>query len=108
MIWLQLHLPEVHELNDFLILLFLFFPVDPAIWLQVISLYPALVECTTSTSPQVCRALKEALQEYAQLLAPPSGQEPLLNDQVPPLVKPGGDVIQNGLWSCDLVMIMWP
>ncbi|KAK3103837.1 hypothetical protein FSP39_022311 [Pinctada imbricata] len=39
---------------------------------QVIQLYPALVDCTTSPSPNVCRALKEALHEYKDLLAPPT------------------------------------
>ena len=45
--------------------------VEPGIWTQVVGLYPALVECTTSTSSQVCRALKEALAQYTDLLAPP-------------------------------------
>jgi len=59
--------------------------VEPDIWWQVIGLYPALVECTTSTSPQVCRALKDALQEYTELLAPPTVQ------------TNGGKVMTNGV-----------
>lgn len=41
-------------------------------WQQVIQLYPALVECTTSSSPHLTRALKDALHEYRDLLTPPS------------------------------------
>ncbi len=48
------------------------FSVEQDIWNQVIGLYPALVECTTSTSPQVSKALKGALIEYRDLLAAPS------------------------------------
>lgn len=48
--------------------------VEPTVWHQVIHLYPSLVECTTSSSPQVCKALKEALHEYKDLLAPPMPQ----------------------------------
>ena len=47
--------------------------VGADIWRQVIGLYPALVECTTSTSPQVCKALKGALSEYKELLSAPEG-----------------------------------
>lgn len=53
----------------------MFFPiftVEPSIWSQAIQLFPYLVNCTTSTSPLVCKALKEALHEYTDLLAPPS------------------------------------
>ena len=52
--------------------IYAYFSVDEDIWRQVIGLYPALVECTTSTSPQVCKALKGALSEYKELLAPPA------------------------------------
>ncbi|XP_031571220.1 protein MON2 homolog isoform X2 [Actinia tenebrosa] len=45
--------------------------VDPKIWDQVVQLYPRLVECSTCNSNQVRRALKEALQEYADLLVAP-------------------------------------
>lgn len=46
--------------------------VDPSVWRQLIALYPSLVLCTTSSSQQVCRSLKESLQEYSDLLSPPS------------------------------------
>ncbi|OQR69604.1 protein MON2-like [Tropilaelaps mercedesae] len=46
--------------------------VDPSVWKQLIALYPSLVKCTTSSSPQVCRSLRESLHEYADLLSPPS------------------------------------
>ncbi|KFM70817.1 Protein MON2-like protein, partial [Stegodyphus mimosarum] len=45
--------------------------VEWTIWEQLISLYPSLVDCTTSTSAQVCCSLREALHEYADLLEPP-------------------------------------
>ncbi|KAK3700698.1 hypothetical protein QZH41_015645 [Actinostola sp. cb2023] len=45
--------------------------VDQNIWDQVVQLYPRLVECTTCNSNQVRRALKEALQEYKDLLVTP-------------------------------------
>lgn len=46
--------------------------VDGRIWDQVIELYPRLVECSVCNSTQVRRALREALQEYADLLRPPT------------------------------------
>ncbi|XP_064632193.1 protein MON2 homolog isoform X2 [Lineus longissimus] len=42
--------------------------IEKNIWGQVIDLYPCLVECVTSTSTQVCKALREALQEYKDML----------------------------------------
>ncbi|XP_023214026.1 protein MON2 homolog isoform X4 [Centruroides sculpturatus] len=45
--------------------------VEWSVWKQLIALYPHLVDCTTSTSVQVCRSLQEALHEYADLLVPP-------------------------------------
>lgn len=50
--------------------------VDSATWHQLISLYPHLVDCTTSTSAQVCRSLKEALHEYKDLLQSPKPSIP--------------------------------
>ncbi|XP_076369562.1 mon2 homolog, regulator of endosome-to-Golgi trafficking isoform X2 [Tachypleus tridentatus] len=48
--------------------------VEWSVWQQLIGLYPHLVDCTTSTSAQVCRSLREALHEYVSLLSPPHGQ----------------------------------
>lgn len=45
--------------------------VEWTVWEQLIALYPSLVDCTTSTSTQVCCSLREALHEYADLLEPP-------------------------------------
>uniref|UniRef100_T1D1X0 Protein MON2 homolog n=1 Tax=Cupiennius salei TaxID=6928 RepID=T1D1X0_CUPSA len=45
--------------------------VEWTVWEQLIALYPSLVDCTTSTSAQVCCSLREALHEYADLLEPP-------------------------------------
>ncbi|XP_030829471.1 protein MON2 homolog isoform X2 [Strongylocentrotus purpuratus] len=50
--------------------------VDQSTWSQVIGLYPFLVDCTTCTSSQVCKALKEALYQFQELLVaphPPTG-----------------------------------
>ncbi|XP_052779500.1 protein MON2 homolog isoform X2 [Mya arenaria] len=46
--------------------------VEVGVWQHVISLYPHLVDCTTSPSPSVCKALRDALAEYKDLLAPPA------------------------------------
>jgi len=45
--------------------------VDERIWEQVVELYPRLVECSVCNSTPVRRALREALQEYADLIKPP-------------------------------------
>ncbi|KAG1680891.1 Protein MON2 [Nymphon striatum] len=45
--------------------------IEDSLWQQVIDLYPHLVECSTSTSSQVCRSLKEALHQYHDLLGNP-------------------------------------
>ncbi|CAH1264447.1 MON2 [Branchiostoma lanceolatum] len=45
--------------------------VDAEVWTQAIQLFPALVECVTSTSPQLSEALRETLHLYADLLAAP-------------------------------------
>ncbi|PFX29349.1 Protein MON2-like [Stylophora pistillata] len=45
--------------------------VDAQIWEQVVEFYPRLVECTVCNSTPVRRALREALQEYADLVKPP-------------------------------------
>lgn len=44
--------------------------IETNVWHQVIELYPSLVDCTTSPSPSVCKALKEVLHEYKDLLQP--------------------------------------
>ena len=67
--------PEIQIIEGriFEVLLYMMyvFSVDSSMWRQVIDLYPALVECTTSTSSQVCSALREALIEYQDLIGPP-------------------------------------
>ncbi|CAF3359352.1 unnamed protein product [Rotaria socialis] len=45
--------------------------VEMNIWHQLIALYPCLVECTTSPSPQICNAIKDTLHQYFTLLTPP-------------------------------------
>lgn len=46
--------------------------VSSEVWQQLIDLYPHLVDCSTLTSTQVGRALKEALTEYYALLKVPT------------------------------------
>ena len=48
------------------------FAVETSVWTHVIQLYPYLVDCTTSPSPSVCKALRDALHEYKSLLEPPT------------------------------------
>uniref|UniRef100_A0A0K8RZE2 Protein MON2 homolog n=1 Tax=Crotalus horridus TaxID=35024 RepID=A0A0K8RZE2_CROHD len=45
--------------------------VDDNTWAQVIALYPTLVECITSSSSEVCSALKEALVPFKDFMHPP-------------------------------------
>ena len=44
--------------------------VDKKTWQQVIALYPYLVQCTETTSPQISASVKDALLEYHDLLQP--------------------------------------
>lgn len=49
--------------------------VEECVWVHLIHLFPALVECATSGGSQVCRLLQEPLKEvliqYTDLLRPP-------------------------------------
>ena len=45
--------------------------VEIAVWKQLIELYPKIVDCTMSNSPQVNKSIREVLHEYAYLLAYP-------------------------------------
>uniref|UniRef100_A0A8C1AUT7 Protein MON2 homolog n=1 Tax=Cyprinus carpio carpio TaxID=630221 RepID=A0A8C1AUT7_CYPCA len=45
--------------------------VDGNVWVQVIALYPTLVECITCSSPEVSSALKEALGPFKDFMQPP-------------------------------------
>ncbi|KAG8230381.1 hypothetical protein J437_LFUL014167 [Ladona fulva] len=45
--------------------------VDRSAWEQLIGLYPYLVDCTATASPQVSNSLREALLQYSDLLQPP-------------------------------------
>ncbi|KAK0079107.1 hypothetical protein PV326_008920 [Microctonus aethiopoides] len=54
--------------------------VEKSVWLQLIELYPCLVECNLATaSPQVSRSLREALMQYHDLLRPPVDSPPSSN-----------------------------
>ncbi|XP_030384078.1 protein MON2 homolog isoform X2 [Scaptodrosophila lebanonensis] len=53
--------------------------VNKPAWDQLIGLYPYLVDCTTTTSPEVSRSLREALLQYTDLLQAPTT---CLNDNV--------------------------
>ena len=52
--------------------------VEDSVWVHLIDLFPALVDCTTSGCSQVCRSLQEPLREcllqYTDLLRPPLGR----------------------------------
>uniref|UniRef100_A0A182JBS9 Protein MON2 homolog n=1 Tax=Anopheles atroparvus TaxID=41427 RepID=A0A182JBS9_ANOAO len=45
--------------------------VGTTAWEQLINLYPYLVDCTTTSSAEVSRSLREALLQYCDLLRPP-------------------------------------
>lgn len=49
-----------------------FFVVGKTAWEQLIRLYPYLVDCTTTSSAEVSRSLREALLQYCDLLQPPA------------------------------------
>ncbi|XP_055839382.1 protein MON2 homolog isoform X2 [Episyrphus balteatus] len=53
--------------------------VNKSAWDQLIGLYPYLVDCTTTTSPEVSRSLREALLQYTELLQAPSYNHDLRN-----------------------------
>lgn len=59
--------------NSYFHVFFLFAIVDKAAWEQLIGLFPLLVDCTTTTSIEVSRSLREALSQYGDLLRPPVG-----------------------------------
>lgn len=48
-----------------------YYIVNKPAWDQLIGLYPYLVDCTTTTSPEVSRSLREALLQYTDLLHAP-------------------------------------
>ncbi|XP_039501513.1 protein MON2 homolog [Drosophila santomea] len=57
--------------------------VNKPAWDQLIGLYPYLVDCTTTTSPEVSRSLREALLQYTDLLqSPRSCAAATINDNV--------------------------
>ncbi|KAL0268714.1 UNVERIFIED_CONTAM: hypothetical protein PYX00_010542 [Menopon gallinae] len=45
--------------------------VGHSTWQQLISLYPCLVDCVTTSSPEIALALREALVQYSHLLQIP-------------------------------------
>lgn len=50
--------------------------VDRNAWELLIGLYQYLVDCTTTTSAEVSRSLREALMQYSDLLMPPKNAAP--------------------------------
>lgn len=73
---------------QYLICFALCFVVEKPVWKLVLQLYPCLVDCTTSPSPSVCKALRDALHEYADLLSPPTTV--ITNGTTWPLIKSPG------------------
>lgn len=51
-------------------MVFVSFEVGKTAWNQLIELYPYLVDCTTTSSVEVSRSLREALLQYCDLLQP--------------------------------------
>lgn len=72
-------------------LLFSYLVNKPA-WDQLIGLYPYLVDCTTTTSPEVSRSLREALLQYTDLLQPPK----CLNTEIANIAKLQNATQSNG------------
>ena len=62
--------------------------VGKTAWEQLIGLYPYLVDCTTTSSQEVSRSLREALLQYCDLLNPP-----------PNSIQLNGNLPANGLSS---------
>lgn len=50
----------------------IFVEVDRTAWMLLIDLYQYLVDCTTTSSAEVSRSLREALMQYSDLLMPPN------------------------------------
>lgn len=67
--------------------------VETQVWHQLIDLYPKIVDCTLSNSPQVNKSIREVLHEYAYLLSYPPRDingEPLIG------LVPKASFAQNG------------
>lgn len=62
--------------------------VGKTAWEQLIRLYPYLVDCTTTSSAEVSRSLREALLQFCDLLQPPSNS-----------IQLNGNLATNGLSS---------
>lgn len=92
------------------------FVVEKPVWKLVLQLYPCLVDCTTSPSPSVCKALRDALHEYADLLSPPATV--ITNGTTWHLIKPPGTksdqarslsgVTHVVVVGFSHVIVMWP
>lgn len=63
--------------------------VGKTAWEQLINLYPYLVDCTTTSSAEVSRSLRECLLQFCDLLNPPANSIQLNN----------GNLATNGLSS---------
>lgn len=72
---------------------FLVIAVGKTAWNQLIELYPYLVDCTTTSSSEVSRSLREALLQYCDLL------QPLHPASSGGSVGGGGPAATNGLSS---------
>lgn len=74
-------------------------------WEQLIGLYPYLVECTTTSSAEVSRSLREALLQYCDLLRPPASALALGSPESPTTQRldNNNDVannVANGISHC--------
>uniref|UniRef100_A0A1S4H3D2 Protein MON2 homolog n=1 Tax=Anopheles gambiae TaxID=7165 RepID=A0A1S4H3D2_ANOGA len=82
--------------------------VGTTAWEQLISLYPYLVDCTTTSSAEVSRSLREALLQYCDLLRPPctatgadANGHPRAGQQGNALATNNNDIVNtNGISHC--------
>ncbi|KAH9420529.1 Endocytosis and vacuole integrity protein [Dermatophagoides pteronyssinus] len=56
--------------------------VENHVWQQLINLYPRIVDCTMSNSPQVNNSIREVLHQYACLLQCPDSQSTMITAAV--------------------------
>lgn len=52
---------------------FVLISVGKTAWEQLINLYPYLVDCTTTSSSEVSKSLREALLPFSDLIKAPHG-----------------------------------
>lgn len=74
--------------------------VGTTAWEQLIGLYPYLVECTTTSSAEVSRSLREALLQYCDLLRPPASAIPITTTTASRMENNNELANTNGISHC--------